>query len=192
MIKKRKQIILKCGKYLRFVKSGTYEYIERVDSPGIVIILALTNDGKVIFTEQYRPPVGKKVIGYPAGLTDKINGTRYESLAVAARRELLEETGYLAKKITKIARGPVASGITSDYLTIFRAQGLTKIADGGGDETENITTHAVPLRRAEQWLKQKKRQGFLIGFNVYAGLYFLKNGGPTDKPVRVGKKGCYR
>src|SRR3989338_2614578 len=96
-----------------------------------------------------------------------------ESMRTAAKRELLEETGYKAGKIVKLLTGPVSSGFTADIVTVVRAYGLRKVARGGGDHTENIVVHEVPLAKAEHWLKQMARKGCLIEPKVYAGLFFL-------------------
>jgi len=65
----KKEIIYK-GKFLSYIDKGGWEYIERNNCDGIVIILAMTDDNKVIFIEQYRPPVAKSVIEFPAGLVN--------------------------------------------------------------------------------------------------------------------------
>jgi ADP-ribose pyrophosphatase len=46
------------------------------------------------------------------------------------------------------------------------------VTDGGGDATEDITVHVVPLAHAEAWLLQKQRDGMMIDPKIYAGLYF--------------------
>ncbi|MBU1997491.1 MAG: NUDIX hydrolase [Candidatus Omnitrophica bacterium] len=174
MKKCSKKIVLKEGKFIRFVKKGGWEYIERVNCDGAVVILALTKDRKVLFVEQFRPPVGKKVIEFPAGLiNDCPKRKSKESIISAAKRELLEETGYKAKRIIKVLEGPASSGTSSDVLTLVRAVDIEKVSSGGGDEGESIIVHEVKLDKAESWLKQMKNKGFLIGTRIYAGLYFL-------------------
>ena len=66
--KKIRPIILHEGDFLRMVREGEWEYIERNSCRGIVIILAMTDDQRVILVEQYRQPVHKRVIEFPAGL----------------------------------------------------------------------------------------------------------------------------
>jgi ADP-ribose pyrophosphatase len=171
--KETRPIILHEGDFLRLIREGEWEYIERNNCRGIVIILAMTDDEKVILVEQYRQPVHKRVIEFPAGLICDDPKHKKESLVTAARRELLEETGYKAGKIVKLLCGPVSSGSSADLVTLVRADGLRKVARGGGDHTENIVVHEVPLAKAEHWLKQMARKGCLIEPKVYTGLFFL-------------------
>src|SRR5436190_21784999 len=84
------------GKFRRYVRRGGWEYVARRNVTGIVGIIAVTDDGKLVLVEQFRPPVGKNVIEIPAGLAGDVAGSEHEALAEAARRELLEETGYEA------------------------------------------------------------------------------------------------
>jgi ADP-ribose pyrophosphatase len=58
-------------------------------------------------------------------------------------------------------------------VTMVRAFDLKKIGPGGGDESEGIIVHQVPLKSVRTWLKSKEKKGFLIEPKVYAGLYFL-------------------
>lgn len=163
------------GKYLRFLKKGEWEYIQRAHLGGkIVIVVALTKENKVILVEQYRVPVKRKVIEFPAGLVSDHEHIKNESLASAAKRELLEETGYQAKKMVKLLEGPVSSGSSADKVTMFRAFDLKKVSQGGGDDMECIVVHEVALKQIDQWLTKMERKGYLIEPKVYAGLYFLK------------------
>lgn len=66
--KETRPIILHEGDFLRLIREGEWEYIERNNCRGIVIILAMTDDERVILVEQYRQPVHKRVIEFPAGL----------------------------------------------------------------------------------------------------------------------------
>jgi ADP-ribose pyrophosphatase len=167
------KIVLKEGRFIRFVQMGEWEFFERHNCKGIVIIVALTRDKKVLFVEQFRPPVGKSVIEFPAGLVNDHDPSQNESLLKAAQRELFEETGYRARHMKKLLDGPVSGGATSDILTMVRAYDLKKVGPGGGDGTEGITVHEVPLKNVYRWLKSQEKKGFLIEPKVYAGLYFL-------------------
>lgn len=162
------------GKFLRFCRKGEWEYVQRNNCSGIVIIVAMTRDRHVILVEQYRPPVGRKAIEFPAGLVNDRGHTTKESILSAARRELLEETGYKAKRMVKLLEGPVSSGSSADMVTMVQAKDVQKISRGGGDEFESIIVHEVPLEEMDRWLNKMKRRGYLVEPKVYTGLYFLK------------------
>jgi len=168
-----KREVINKGKYIDFLKVGNWEYFQRCNCAGIVIILALTDDGKVLFVEQYRPPVGAKVIEFPAGLVDDGIGGEGESVCAAAKRELLEETGYAATIIEEVLKGPVSAGSSSDMVTLVYAKKLKKVDRGGGINDESIVIHEVDLDKCEEWLNLKRDQGFLIEPKIYSGLYFL-------------------
>ena len=162
------------GRFLRFVTKGRWEYVERHNCSAIVLILAVTKEDELIFVEQYRPPVNKRVIEFPAGLVNDEFLFRKESLYQAASRELEEETGYRAQKFIKILKGPVSPGLTSDQITMLKAVGLKKISNGGGVGVEDIRVHKVPLKKVENWLKRMNKKGYFIEPKIYAGLYFLQ------------------
>ncbi|MCB9746982.1 MAG: NUDIX hydrolase [Candidatus Omnitrophica bacterium] len=168
--------ILKKGQYIHFLQKGPWEYIKRCNCTGIVIIVAMTDEKKVIFVEQFRPPVGQNVIEFPAGLVNDQVEYENETFLDAAKRELYEETGFEAQGIEKIMHGPVSGGSSADLVTIVRALGLKKIHPGGGNEDEDITIHEVDLDKVDHWLKTQEERGCLIEPKVYTGLYFLRFG----------------
>ena len=172
--KRAKREIVHEGEFLRFIRQGEWEYVERSNCSAIAIILATTENDKVLFVEQYRVPVGRKVIELPAGLINDQGSKMKESIMSGAQRELLEETGYKANKMKKILEGPVSSGSSGDMVTVFWARDVRKVSKGGGDNLESIIVHAVPIKTVDQWLKKMKLKGFLIEPKIYAGLYFLK------------------
>src|SRR4029077_15818727 len=106
---------------------------------GIVASVAVTDEGNVLLIEQSRPPVNKRMIELPAGLAGDIVGQETEELAAAARRGLLEETGYEAKEMTSLAEGGSSGGITDEIITLFRATGLRRVGPAAGDGNEQIT-----------------------------------------------------
>src|SRR4029078_3246763 len=90
--------------FLRLVKAGRWEYCERTRANGIVVIVPLIDPGQAVFVEQYRPPVKANCIEFPAGLSGDLAEAANESLATAARRELLEETGFAAEEMQYCGR----------------------------------------------------------------------------------------
>jgi len=168
-------------KHLRLVRRDGWSYVERVNASGVVCIVALTNEGKVLFVEQYRPPVGCNVIELPAGLSGDLADQADEALEEAARRELLEETGYRAKHLKQKAVVVSSGGLTNEVVTMFVAAGIERIAPGGGDETEKIEVHEVPLKEADDWLARAQAAGTLVDGRVYAGLHFLRQEIPNGR-----------
>jgi ADP-ribose pyrophosphatase len=167
-----KREIVASGKHLSLVREGGWEYATRPHVSGIVVIVAVTGAKKIVLIEQYRPPVKAHVIELPAGLAGDVPGEEHEELATAARRELLEETGYQAKQMELVAVGPPSAGMTDEVVTFFRASGLRKTGDGGGDASEDIQVHLVPLAKAPAWLAARAAEGKMIDAKIYAGLYF--------------------
>jgi ADP-ribose pyrophosphatase len=164
-------MLLHKGNYIALVKEGHWEYAQRVHVTGAVVILAVTDDRKIILVEQYRIPVQARTIELPAGIIG--DGDSNEDTENAARRELLEETGYAAEKIAILTTGPSSAGLTSELVTLVQATGLRGVQAGGGVEHENITVHEVGLTELDGWLAAKAKAGLLIDPKIYAGLYFV-------------------
>jgi len=172
--KKRERRIISQGKHLRFVDRGGWEYVERVRTSGIVVLVATTEADEMLFVEQYRPAVDARVIELPAGLVGDEPGAEDEDMEDAARRELLEETGYEAGELEYLTEGSISSGLSAEVITLYLARGVRKVASGGGDESEDITSYAVALVEVEAWLRERKREGAMIDTKVWTGLYFAK------------------
>lgn len=168
--------ILAQGKHVRLVLEDGWEYVERTQASGIAVIVAVTAEGRMLLVEQYRRPVKSRVLELPAGLAGDVAGHELEDLAEAARRELLEETGYEAETMTALASGPPSAGLATEVVTFFRARGLRKTGPGGGDGTEGIVVHEVPVAEIAAWCREQAGKGCLVDPKVYAGLYFLTAG----------------
>jgi ADP-ribose pyrophosphatase len=164
--------ILAEGKHIRLVEEDGWEYAERVQASGIAVIVAVTPEGRLLLVEQYRRPVKARVLELPAGLAGDIAGQESEDLTDAARRELLEETGYEAATMVALTAGPPTAGLATEIVTFFRATGLRKTGPGGGDATEGIVVHEVPVAEVESWCRARATTGVLVDPKVYAGLYF--------------------
>lgn len=158
------------GKFINLVRDGRWEYCERVNNTTAAMIFACTAEGHVLLVEEYRPPIGKQSICFPAGL---IGDEGEESPLEAARRELAEETGYEAEHMRYLFDGPSSPGITSETISFFLATGLRRVSAGGGVQGERIVVHEVPLATVESWLAFQLSQGKAIDPRIYTGLYCL-------------------
>ena len=167
--------VLAKGRFLTFVDEGGWEYVTRPHVTGIAVIVAITDaiaeDRRLVLVEQYRPAVHNRVIELPAGMVGDIDGRREESMADAAARELEEETGYAAARMELLFEGPIAVGVSDEVLSFFHAHGITRVGPGGGDETEDITVHEVPLGELKAFLSAKQKAGLAIDPKIHAGLW---------------------
>ncbi len=170
------------GRWLSLRKRGRWEYAERNNPGGAVIILALTPDDKVLFVEQYRVAIQKHTIEMPAGLVGDLADQLDEGALLAASRELEEETGYRCERVEFIHEGPSSSGMSTEMITFARAYGLTRVGPGGGDESENIVVHEVPRGEAGAWLFARAREGYSIDPKLFAGLWFIEHAGADATP----------
>jgi ADP-ribose pyrophosphatase len=160
------------GKHLSLRRAGRWEYAVRNKASGVVAVLAITPDSKVLLVEQFRPPLQRHVIEIPAGLAGDVRGAEAEAFIEAARRELFEETGYSAESFEFLCDGPASAGLTTEIITFYRALNLQKTGAGGGDGSENIHVHEVAVDRLDDWLAMRRADGCLVDYKVYAALYF--------------------
>ncbi|MBB6189302.1 NUDIX hydrolase [Rhodanobacter sp. MP7CTX1] len=163
------------GRWLSLRKRGRWEYAERNNPGGAVIILAVTPDDTVLFVEQYRVSILQNTIEMPAGLVGDMADQVDESALLAAQRELEEETGYRCQRVEFVHRGPSSSGMSTEMITFVRAWDLEKVGPGGGDESENIVVHEVPRREAGAWLFARAAEGYSIDPKLFAGLWFIEH-----------------
>jgi ADP-ribose pyrophosphatase len=170
------------GKWLRLLRRGRWEYAERSHGgEGLaVIIVAATPDDDLLFVEQFRVPLGAPTIEFPAGLVADSHDT--DTIEEAARRELVEETGWEASKVEVLLTGPTSAGMTNERIAFARASGLSKVGSGGGVGTEDIVVHAVPRGEAAAWLMRKGAQGCELDLKLWAGLWLIDRD-PDGTPV---------
>lgn len=96
--------------------SGDEGVCEVLEHPGSVAVLAITVDGFAVLIRQHRYAIGQDLLELPAGILDP-----GETPAVAAARELWEETGYHAATLSPLAEIYPSAGYTNERLVIFRA-----------------------------------------------------------------------
>ena len=89
------------GKRVVILENDGWEYVERKKGKEAVAVIAQDDEGRVILTEQFRNPVGKRVVDYPAGLVGDEEGTN--DPAETAKKELDEETGFTCERVELLA-----------------------------------------------------------------------------------------
>lgn len=151
------------GRYLAMRRDGSWEWAERVRSIGAVVILAV-DDGHVLLVEQYRVPLGCRCLELPAGLVgDESAG---EGHAVAAARELEEETGYRPGRVETLGEFCSSPGLTSERFTLVRAHDLARVGEGGGVAGEDIVVHRVALDAVPEFVAVKRGEGVAVDAKI--------------------------
>lgn len=174
---------LYAGRFLRLCRRNGWEYAERTNPQGAVVIVAVTPADTVLMVEQYRIPIQSRTLEFPAGLVGDESAFADESWRESAHRELLEETGWAADRIDSIMSGPSSAGMTTEMMHFVRATGLKQINAGGGDPSENIVVHEVPRATVSAFVAAKMAAGYAVDPKVYAGIHFLNfdaDGSPTE------------
>jgi len=148
------------GKHIVVRERDGWEFVERKSAKEAVAVIAVTDAGEVVLTEQYRRPVDARVIDWVAGLIEEFD------VVETARRELEEEAGFTCETIERLASGPTSPGITSEIVHLVRARGLRRSGAGGGVGSEKITVHLVPRHELAEWLRREELEGILIDLKV--------------------------
>lgn len=125
---------------------------EMIEHRGAAAMLAFDEDNKVILVKQHRFPHGF-VLEIPAGTLEK-----GEEPLNCAFRELEEETGYRAKKMTSLISYYPSIGYNTEIIHCFVATGLKKIADLSLDDDEILSVVKVSLKRLIGMIKCGKIQ----------------------------------
>ncbi len=159
------------GRFLEIREAaGRWEYAARTRNVDVVMIFALAPGRKMLIVEEFRPPLGQITISAPAGLCGDQDNEEPET---AARRELLEETGYAAETMRFLFRGPSSPGLTSETVNFFLAGDLHRIGKGGGIDNERIAVREIPLDGLDAWLERQMQTGKAVDPRIYTGVHFL-------------------
>ena len=101
--------------------NGNTIQLELVDHPGAVLIVPFLTKAKVILLRQFRPVINAYIFELPAGTLEK-----GEHPLACARREIIEETGYSAKKFTRLGIIYPVPGYSTEKITLYKAGELTE------------------------------------------------------------------
>ncbi len=138
---------------------------EIIAHPGSVVVLPVLSDGRIVLIRQYRHAAGQYLWELVAG--HKEPG---ENPLVGARRELLEETGYTARRVRELLRFFPSPGLLGERMDLFLAEGLTK-GRAQPEDDERITQRIFTLREAMRWI----RSGKIIDSKTISGILFYAN-----------------
>jgi ADP-ribose pyrophosphatase len=148
------------GKFVKAMRRGKWEFASRTRGIEAVVIVAIDADDHVILVEQERVPLGRRCLELPAGLVgDEDEG---EAVETAAARELEEETGYRATRIVPLGHFNASPGMVTEGFTLVRAEGIERVGDGGGEESEDITVHRVAMRDVAAFVAAKRAEGLAM------------------------------
>jgi ADP-ribose pyrophosphatase len=141
--------------------TSTREYITH---PGAVAVLALLDNGKLVMERQYRYPLHREFIELPAGKIDD-----QEHILDCAKRELLEETGYVAREWIHLTTAWPCIGYADECMEYFLARGLTH--EGSQlDDGEFLEVFELSLEEALEWV----RAGRISDSKTIVGLFWLE------------------
>lgn len=131
--------------------AGKETHREIIRHAPAIALLMITADQRMILVKQWRAPVEKVTLEIPAGKVDERDDG---DLRHAALREMNEETRLRARHLEKIATTLSSPGFTDEAITLFKAEGLTKVAQPlPQDDDENIRLVKVSLPEALQLIK---------------------------------------
>jgi ADP-ribose pyrophosphatase len=149
--------LLHRGRFLEF----RVDTVERADGrraqrdvavhPGAVAIVAVDPEGRILLVRQYRHPAGQALLEIPAGTLDRdASSGAVEDPDLAARRELEEETGYLAATWERLTDFWTAPGFATERIFLYLATDLAPAGPDrrGPDEDEVLELERLPWREA--------------------------------------------
>ncbi|ADL18456.1 NUDIX hydrolase [Acidilobus saccharovorans 345-15] len=146
---------------VRFSYNGREFDADRVTFGLSVAVLPVLEDGRVILERQWRPATGSWVLEAPAGRVE-----RGETPEEAAMRELEEETGYRASRLTKVYEAYVSPGYSDEVQHGYIAEGLTRV----GQRLEPDEVISLAFMRPEEALGQARDLKTIALLEAYVNL----------------------
>lgn len=133
--------------------------------------------GKVLLVRQYRAPIGQELWELPAGTLEP-----GEEPLECAKRELEEETGYLAREWRKLAEFFTTPGFCDERMTLFLARGLEPAAGPRPAEDESLKVREFTLAELEQMLLRGELEDAKTIIGLAMTLALVRGKG-RDEPV---------
>ena len=168
--KKVESVTLHEGKFLTLkcdtveLPDGKHATREFVEHPGAVMILPVFDDGRVLLERQFRYPVGRVLLEFPAGKLDP-----NEDELTCAKRELQEETGYTAREWTFLTRIHPVISYSTEFIDLYLARGLSA-GDAKLDEGEFLETFIADEAQLMNWVKD----GSISDVKTIIGVFWLE------------------
>jgi ADP-ribose pyrophosphatase len=142
-------------------KETTREYVVH---SGAVMVIPLFDDGRVLLERQYRYPLCKVMIEFPAGKLDPNEGA-----LACAQRELREETGYSAQEYIFLTRIHPIISYSTEFIDIFLARGLTQ-GEPDLDDGEFLEVFTADPAQMDEWI----RSGEISDVKTIIGHFWLE------------------
>ncbi len=156
----------------RHSDKGAYHDFYIISAPDWINVVARDEEGRFITVVQHRLGTGEHTVETPAGLVEP-----GEAPFDAARRELLEETGYEASTFSLMKKLSANPAIMDNHIYFYRAEGCRKVAAQNLDRAEDIRVRLYE----EKEIRAMVRDG-RIGYSIIVtalGLYFSERDGGT-------------
>ena len=141
---------------------GTREYLRH---PGAVMIVPLLDAEHVLLERQFRYPLGRPLVEFPAGKIDA-----GEPPFECAKRELLEETGYTARRWSYLGGLHNAIAYSDEKIEIFLAEDLERSGAASLDAGETLEVFEAPWRQLLEWV----RDGNVTDVKTMVGAFWLE------------------
>ena len=142
--------------------SATREYIVH---PGAVMVIPMLDDGRLVMERQYRYPMERVMVEFPAG---KLDGP--EDVLIGAKRELLEETGYVAREWARAGQLHPVISYSTEFIDIWSCRGREKKEAKLDDEELLEAFTATP-----QEVIERCRDGTITDSKTLIGAFWLQN-----------------
>ena len=142
--------------------SATREYIRH---PGAVVMIPLLDDGRLVLERQYRHPMERVMIEFPAGKLDP-----GEDPLVCGKRELLEETGYTAREWAHAGQMHPVISYSTEFIDIWFARGL-QLQQRQLDDEEFLEVITATPEQLMAWC----RDGTVTDSKTLVGCFWIQN-----------------
>lgn len=134
--------------------------------PGGAVVVALTDENKIVMVKQFRYPHQEWVLELPAGKLDD-----NEDPKICATRELTEETGYTAMQIHKLGKIYTTPGFCNEVLHIYLAENLTAGKHNREEGEEGMEIFEFTIDE----INEKIRSGEIVDAKTISGIYMYLN-----------------